>query len=209
MRNECDEEFRFIQLHVKETLSSLVRAYLKERYPIKSEREISRFVERVETGAIDDWLWKRVIDKMYDTEDCATLEKACGELKRSGAYHESEKGRKMTREEQGALLSKRQESKLLFKDFQKAVLDFQLREHEKFLKRFVEIFRDIDADSNGLLSEEEFRELVGQMGLNPDDANYFLQIIDPYNHKQMTFSEIVHLFSSVSSTLTLAHGASG
>ncbi len=39
------------------------------------------------------------------------------------------------------------------------------------------------------------------MGLE-QDVSYFLQVIDPYNNKQMTFSEIVHLFSAVEISLT-------
>lgn len=64
------------------------------------------------------------------------LEKTCIEMMRS-AGSDADKRRKMTREEQFALLSKRSEYKLTFKDFQKCVLDFQLKEHEKFLKKFV------------------------------------------------------------------------
>jgi glycerol-3-phosphate dehydrogenase len=32
-----------------------------------------------------------------------------------------------------------------------------------------------------------------------EEVNYLLQLIDPYNTQQMTFSEVVHLFSSVRS----------
>ncbi len=67
MRNECDEEFRFIQLHVKETIVNLMKTYLKERYFNKSERDITRIMENIQNGAIDEWLWKRIIDKMYDS----------------------------------------------------------------------------------------------------------------------------------------------
>ena len=44
MKNECDEEFRFIQLHVKETIVNLMKAYLKERFVNKSERDINRLM---------------------------------------------------------------------------------------------------------------------------------------------------------------------
>ncbi len=40
LKNECDEEFRFIQQHVKETLISLVKVMLKDKYPMKSEKDI-------------------------------------------------------------------------------------------------------------------------------------------------------------------------
>ena len=31
LKNECDEEFRFIQMHVKDTLMSLLRVLLKDK----------------------------------------------------------------------------------------------------------------------------------------------------------------------------------
>ena len=33
------------------------------------------------------------------------------------------------------------------------MLDFQLREHEKFLKKFLDLFRETDNDGDGVLSE--------------------------------------------------------
>ena len=40
LKNECDEDFRFIQTHVKETLISLVKVMLKDKNPLKGERDI-------------------------------------------------------------------------------------------------------------------------------------------------------------------------
>ncbi len=31
---------------------------------------------------------------------------------------------------------------------------------------------------------------------NEEEVNYLLTVVDPYNNQQMTFSELVHLFSS-------------
>jgi len=33
LRNECDEEFRFIQVHVKETVLGLLRQQVRDRLP--------------------------------------------------------------------------------------------------------------------------------------------------------------------------------
>ena len=41
LKNECDEEFRFIQQHVKETLINIVKVMLREKYPLKSETHIA------------------------------------------------------------------------------------------------------------------------------------------------------------------------
>lgn len=60
------------------------------------------------------------------------------------------------------------------------------------------MFRSVDTDNNGTISELEFSDLVRKMGICDSDGeiNYFLQIVDPYNNQQIIFSEIVHLFSA-------------
>ena len=90
------------------------------------------------------------------------------------------------------------EERLLYTEFQKIVLDFQLKEHEKFLRKFMVVFKSVDTDNNGLLNEREFRELVLRMRVcdSEKDIEYFLTVVDPYNNNQITFSEIVHLFSA-------------
>ena len=60
--------------------------------------------------------------------------------------------RKVSREEILNFLRKHQ-GKLLYMDFQKIILDFQLQEHEKFLKNFTELFKSIDNYGIGYLNE--------------------------------------------------------
>lgn len=74
LKNECDEEFRFIQAHVKDTLSSLLKALLKDRHPLKSEGDITRMHEGITGGQIEEWIWRRIIEKMYDPRDYEILE---------------------------------------------------------------------------------------------------------------------------------------
>lgn len=74
LKNECDEEFRFIQTHVKETLQSLLRTLLKEKHSFKSETDINRLQEQVLSGTVDEWIWRKIIEKMYDPRDFQILE---------------------------------------------------------------------------------------------------------------------------------------
>jgi Ca2+-binding EF-hand superfamily protein len=57
-------------------------------------------------------------------------------------------------------------SKLKFGVFLKCVLDFQLKEHEKFLGFFVNMFKRVDTDRDGILNENEFRNLMISLGFN-------------------------------------------
>ena len=105
-------------MHVKETITSLIKAYLKERHPHKSERDVNKMMELILQGAIEEWLWRKVIDKMYDEDDSAALEKMCVDLMKTRNGAETDRrAKKLTREEQVLLDSRRTEVKLQFRDF--------------------------------------------------------------------------------------------
>jgi Ca2+-binding EF-hand superfamily protein len=79
----------------------------------------------------------------------------------------------------------RGKSKLLFGELKKTILDYQLHEHLKFLFRFTVIFKLVDQDGNGVLSEEEFKTLLldkMQVIESKQEVNYLLKIVDPYNN---------------------------
>ena len=73
LRNECDEEFRFIQHTVKETVYALLKSVLKERYSSKSEDYLLKLQEQITADSIEKWQWKKIIEKMYDEEDFKQL----------------------------------------------------------------------------------------------------------------------------------------
>ena len=74
LKNECDEEFRFIQAHVKDTLQGLLRVLLKEKHSFKNENDINKMYEAIINGNVDDWIWRKIIEKMYDPKDFEILE---------------------------------------------------------------------------------------------------------------------------------------
>lgn len=47
LKNECDEEFRLVQMHVRENLTQILRFVIREKYPIKSEKDISKEIEKI------------------------------------------------------------------------------------------------------------------------------------------------------------------
>lgn len=81
----------------------------------------------------------------------------------------------------------------MYQDFQKVILDFQLKEHERFLLKFNQNFKRFDLNQDGVLDESEFRSLVISMGVlkEQQEVEQLLHQIDPYNNQKMTYSEIV------------------
>ena len=146
-------------------------------------------------GVIEDIYWKKIVNKMYDRDDVATLtsrfmeciqaRKQLGQISQNSSIlmmmpgslsmkenkgsHNSTmimplRPNKLTREDEVKLKKQQKTSgKLLYADFVKVILDFQLQEHEKFLTSFTTLFKEIDTDGNGILNEEEFRELLTRM----------------------------------------------
>ncbi len=103
LKNECDEEFRYIQLHVKETLSGLLKTLIKERFPLKSESEVSRNMSEITKGVLDEWQWRSIIEKMYDQNDYEILEQKFIQViqdRKTKSYYEAfSNSKKLTREE--------------------------------------------------------------------------------------------------------------
>jgi len=77
LKNECDEDFRLIQHHVRSSVLSVLKIVLREKYPLKSEADISRQVTRITkstgTSVMEEGIWRRIITKMYDKRDCANI----------------------------------------------------------------------------------------------------------------------------------------
>ncbi len=47
LKNECDEEFRYVQMHVKDSLGQMLKQVLREKYQTKSEKEIAQDQETI------------------------------------------------------------------------------------------------------------------------------------------------------------------
>ncbi len=201
LRNECDEDFRFVHNEVKSAMTDILKDRLKRKYKHKSEGEIANMMAAVQNGDIEEWQWKEIVRKMYNEEHFAILEQRIKDKisERNPAVGRGDRKR-LTREELLALQSQKEQA-IGFIDFQKIVLDFQLATHEKYIKKFVSLFKKLDTDTNGVLSEEEFKQLLAMMHVAQaeDEVERLLQIVDPYNNQQATFSECLALLSSVRS----------
>jgi hypothetical protein len=47
---------------------------LKEKHSFKNENDITKLHEGVINGQIEEWMWKKIIEKMYDPRDYEILE---------------------------------------------------------------------------------------------------------------------------------------
>ena len=75
LKNEIDEEFRYVQVHVRDTISVLLKSFLKEKHPTKSETDMQRTIEDIQSDKvpIETFYWTKIIERMYDDNDFELL----------------------------------------------------------------------------------------------------------------------------------------
>lgn len=75
-------------------------------------------------------------------------------------------------------------------------------QHEKYLNRFVTLFKSSDTNKDGIINEEQFKYLIREMKIIPqqvsedeekleEEIEKLLVLIDPHKTQQITFSELV------------------
>ena len=67
---------------MRDTVFALLKAILREKYPNKNDTAINTMFESITQtnssgigiGSMENWQWKRIIERMYDEEDYRQLE---------------------------------------------------------------------------------------------------------------------------------------
>ena len=208
IRNEIDEEFRFVQKQLKETVVELLRVKLKGTFQLKTDAQINQLVESRCRGYVEHEEWKDIIRYMYNHEDglaimvlveeCIRFQPAIvSPLNMPGSNTRGRRRVSVVGEQKRAELSVGG-GRVPFEDFLKILLDFQLAGHEKFLSKFRRLFREVDSDRNGVVNESEFRDMVSRIDPNKrsEDLDKLITIVDPYNNQHVTFSEAVGALSA-------------
>ena len=76
LRNEVDEDFRFVQAALRETVYTLLKQLVREKYPLKGEVELKSLSEErsSDRGPIELSQWSKIVERMYNQEDIQLLE---------------------------------------------------------------------------------------------------------------------------------------
>lgn len=62
----------------------------------------------------------------------------------------------------------------------------------RYLSKFFQLFRRFDVDHNGVLNEQEFRQLVLALGSKTEaQVQRVVRAVDPHGHQMISFSECV------------------
>merc|ERR1740117_1688431 len=71
--NKIDEEFRFVQQRLKETVKELLRVYLKGKFPRKTDDGINEMLDTRLNGHVYEEEWSDIVKYMYNRDDAVNL----------------------------------------------------------------------------------------------------------------------------------------
>lgn len=192
LRNECDEEFRFVQNQVKETVNELLRIQIKNKFPLKPANEINKILEDRIQGLVQEDEWSEIVKYMYNESDSQVLLN----LIWNNVSQKSSMATNRSRSREDLQKKELKNTGIPYNEFLKLLLDFQLKAHEKFLQPFIKIFRSIVNNKSGVLNENDFISMCKAMKMDEEFIMKMLSIVDPYENQAITFSECVALFST-------------
>lgn len=68
LRNEIDEEFRLVQVHVKDTVLALLKQFIRDKNALKGETDIQRMMDDIFNDRIqvERQYWHKIIERMYN-----------------------------------------------------------------------------------------------------------------------------------------------
>ena len=134
--------------------------YLRGKYPYKHNSDINQMIQQKGKNYLNQEEASDIVRYMYNQEDTQTiLDKLYQNYK---SLTQNIDINKLPREEQIALMKVEKESQkqIEYKKFEKIILDFQLKSHHNFLSNFLNLFRKVDQDQNGVIDEDEFIQLI-------------------------------------------------
>lgn len=194
LRNDIDEEFRYVQRQLRDTVRELVRTQIKTRHPLKVAPVVNATVEKKMTGSLNEAEWTEIVRYMYNREDAVTLVA----LVRKTIHSQAAPSR--ARRPAGgrpAGPSPTEDNQILYREFLHLLLDFQLEGHERFLAPYAAVFREYDSDGNGIVNTEEFKMIAHALdnGKSEGEIDTMASLIDPFGSQLITFSETVTFLS--------------
>ena len=232
LRNELDEESRFILDQLKNTILELIEYYLKSKNPLKSKTYLKKMLNNKKEGLLKEEEWRGIIYCIFPNEEAQIIEnkillyiQKLNEKNDNNLYFINENNtnnnylfsnnsinfnfnnsfslskpkNKLTREELFNLTKNKEEMNISYNDFINIIGNYQIRNRDKYLKNFVDLFRKFDTNNDGILNENEFVDLIKSIPYCQKNIEInifkFLSIVDPFNNKKIIFSDCVKLFS--------------
>lgn len=212
LRNELEEKSHQVFLKLKQMLIELLKYYYQIKYPYKSHGVIEKLVTEKQQSFLTQDEWLNLLKYLFPSDHDIIKKKIMEYI-----IHQNESNQKyidqnypkiecgdikqLSRDEIKMFNSKKIGYNMYYNDFTMILLDFQIRLRDKYLLNFIKIFRSVDSNNDGLVDENEFKELIIKFDIFTtekidDTFDHLITLVDPFNTKKITFSDCISILSN-------------
>ena len=217
LKNKIEEGQKLVVLKLKSTIKELYDMYIKNKSRLNpnkgrnklNEAEIENILNSFnENILLNEDEWKNIIKSIYNEEEYKILIKYIinkisdkNEIEKKNYINNlmSKKKSQVTRDDLEFANKKKFPFKINYKEFVNILTGYQITYREKYLSNLHKLFVKCDEESVGVLNEKGFKKLLNSIEFiqkqGRDYMKKLLNKIDPHSYNNITFTEIVDLFS--------------
>ena len=217
LKNKIEEGQKLVVIKLKSTIKDLYDMYIKNKSRLNpnkgksklNEKEIENILNSFnENILLNEDEWKNIIKSIYNEDEYKILikyiinkisDKNDIEKKNYIKNLMSKKKSQVTREDFDFANKKKLPLKICYKEFVNILIGYQITYREKYLSNLHKLFIKCDEECVGVLNENGFKKLLNSIDfiqkLGNEYSKKLLYKIDPYSYNNITFTEIVNLFS--------------
>ena len=225
MRNDLDESCQYIMPKIKKKFKESLVKILKKEFEFKNDDQINEYINKLIKNRISlpnvqlimNYLYtqeeqKKIIERIKENIDEFKYNFINNENKNKNNIlydlndindnNNNSRHNKLTRNEINQKMQQKENESngINYNELLNIFHEFEVNKREKYLKPFVDIFRSVDEDNDGILNETQFINLVKKMNIFDENnfdfsLNELLNLIDPYENKKIIFTDCVELFS--------------
>ena len=189
LRNEIEEQEILIIAKLKETINDLLTIYYQNKYQYKSKNDIENMVKKCKIGLLNEEQWKNIVAYLF-SENESDLNNLMEKIQK---YIDRQNNSIENNQKYGNSVS--------YQKFIQLVIDYQIKIRSIYLKNFNHIFKTIDTDRDGIISDYDFVKLVEIANVyNTREeleikTQTMIKELDKYSNGTITYNDIINLWN--------------
>ena len=217
LKNKIEEGQKLVVMKLKSTIKELYDMYIKNKSRLNqnkgknklNEAEIENILNSFnENILLNEDEWKNILKSIYNEEEYKILIKYItnkitdkNDIEKKNYINNlmTKKKSEVTREDFEAANKKKFALKIGYKEFVNILTGYQISYREKYLSNLHKLFIKCDEECIGVLNENGFKKLLYSIDFIKNQGKEYmkklLNKIDPHSYNNITFTEIVTLFS--------------
>ena len=217
LKNKIEEGQRLVIIKLKSTIKELYDTYIKNKNKLlinkNKNKSNDKEIEKILASFNEDILlnedeWKSITKSIYNEDEYKIISKFIinkisdkNDIQRKNYINNMMKKKKseVTRDELELASKIKYSLKISYKEFENILIGYQITYREKYLSNLHKLFINFDEDTLGVLNENGFKKLLNSIDfIQKQGIQYMKKLlnkIDPHSYNNITFTDIVNLFS--------------